>query len=84
MTLRSSARTRQPDIPLSFDQALQAPRGFVFLVAALIVAVSRVYVGTHYVGDVLGGASTGIIAVFLARAIYWKDTRLDRFLTSRL
>jgi undecaprenyl-diphosphatase len=59
-------------------------RSFVFLVAAIIVAASRVYVGTHYVGDVLGGAGTGIVAALLARALYWKDTRFDRFLTSIL
>jgi undecaprenyl-diphosphatase len=57
-------------------------RGFAFLIAALMVAASRVYVGTHYVGDVLGGAGTGIIAALLVRAVYWKDTRFDRFLTS--
>ena len=33
-------------------------QGVVFAVCATFVAVSRVYVGTHYVGDVLGGAMT--------------------------
>ena len=34
-------------------------RGFVFLAAAVLLAVSRVYIGTHYVGDVLGRGATG-------------------------
>jgi undecaprenyl-diphosphatase len=34
--------------------------GAVFLILAAIVAVARVYVGTHYPGDVLGGALLGI------------------------
>src|SRR5216684_8388609 len=37
-------------------------RGLAFLAATLLVCVSRVYVGTHYVTDVLGGAATGILA----------------------
>jgi undecaprenyl-diphosphatase len=34
--------------------------GAVFLILAAIVAFARVYVGTHYPGDVLGGALLGI------------------------
>jgi undecaprenyl-diphosphatase len=58
--------------------------GMAFLAAALLVIVSRVYVGTHYAGDVLGGAVTGIIAAALVRVVYWKGTRADRFITSVL
>jgi undecaprenyl-diphosphatase len=42
-------------------------RGFVFLAAAVLLAVSRVYIGTHYVGDLLGGALTGTVAAFVVR-----------------
>lgn len=59
-------------------------RGFVFLAAALLLAFSRVYVGIHYVGDVAGGAVTGIVAAALVRSAYWEDTRADRFITSIL
>ncbi len=52
--------------------------------AAVLVAVSRVYIGTHYVSDVLGGAATGIVAAILVRALYREGTRLDRFVTSVL
>jgi undecaprenyl-diphosphatase len=59
-------------------------RGFVFLAAAVLLAVSRVYIGTHYVGDVLGGAVTGIVAAFVVRAAYREGSKLDRLVTSIL
>ena len=59
-------------------------RGGLFLAAAVIVAFSRVYIGTHYVGDVLGGALTGMLAAIVARWAYRRDTRLDMFLTGIL
>lgn len=58
--------------------------GLWFLVAAVLVTISRVYVGTHYVGDVLGGASTGIVAALLVRSLYREGTRADRMITSIL
>jgi undecaprenyl-diphosphatase len=59
-------------------------RGFGFLVAALIVRFSRVYIGTHYVSDVLGGALTGMAAAAVVRLVYWEGTRADRFITGIL
>lgn len=58
--------------------------GLWFLAAAVLIAISRVYIGTHYVGDVLGGAVTGIVAAILIRALYREGTRLDRLVTSIL
>jgi undecaprenyl-diphosphatase len=55
-----------------------------FLAAAALVAISRVYVGTHYIGDALGGAVTGIAAALLVHTFYREATRLDRFITSIL
>lgn len=55
-----------------------------FLAAAAVIAISRVYLGTHYFGDVLGGAATGILAGILVRTFYREGTRLDRFVTSIL
>ncbi|QKC80977.1 phosphatase PAP2 family protein [Mesorhizobium sp. NZP2077] len=56
-------------------------RGFGFLAAALLIGLSRVYLGTHYVSDVLGGAMTGFLAAALVRLAYRENTRLDRLIT---
>lgn len=56
-------------------------RGAAFLAAALLVACSRVYVGTHYASDVVGGALTGVLAAALVRGLYRQGTRLDLMLT---
>lgn len=56
-------------------------RALGLLTGALLVCVSRVYVGTHYVTDVLGGAATGIIAAAAVRSLYWEGTWADRFVT---
>jgi undecaprenyl-diphosphatase len=58
--------------------------GLGFLAAAVLVAFSRVYLGTHYAGDVLGGAATGIVAAIIIRAAYQENTRLDRLVTGIL
>src|ERR1700730_12049652 len=51
-------------------------RGLAFLAAAVLLAVSRVYVGTHYVGDVLGGVVTGLVAAILVRVAYREGSKL--------
>jgi len=58
--------------------------GLWFLAAALLMMVSRVYVGTHYAGDVFGGALTGITAAGLIRVFYREGTRADRLITGIL
>ena len=59
-------------------------RRTLFLLLAVLVSLSRVYVGTHYVGDVAGGAVTGLAAAMAAAALYTHDTRLDRIVTGLL
>jgi undecaprenyl-diphosphatase len=59
-------------------------RGLAFSAGATLVCLSRVYVGTHYAGDVLGGAATGIVAASAVRWLYWEGTWTDRFVTSIL
>jgi undecaprenyl-diphosphatase len=51
---------------------------------AVIVCWSRIYVGTHYLTDVLGGAATGFTAALAVTVVYWRDTALDRFITGIL
>lgn len=59
-------------------------RGLAFLAGALLVCVSRIYVGTHYFSDVLGGAMTGLLAAVAVRGVYWEGTRVDRLITEIL
>jgi undecaprenyl-diphosphatase len=59
-------------------------RSLVCLAGALLVCVSRLYVGTHYLTDVLGGVATGIIAAAAVRSFYWEGIWADRFITKIL
>lgn len=66
--------------------ALQAlpGRSFLFLAVAVLIAWSRVFVGTHYASDVIGGACTGIVAALVVCLAYREGTRLDRLATGIL
>ncbi len=59
-------------------------RGVLYLAAAAVLAFSRVYVGTHYVGDVLGGAGVGIVNAVMVRLSYREGSKFDRLVTSIL
>lgn len=59
-------------------------RGLFFLTVALLVSFSRIYIGTHYASDVLGGAVTGLIAAIVVRAAYREGNSMDRRLTDVL
>jgi undecaprenyl-diphosphatase len=59
-------------------------RGLGLLICALFVCWSRIYVGTHYFTDVLGGAATGLLAALAVRVLYREGTRLDRLITGLL
>jgi len=68
-------------ITMTFAVSNMPKRAFWFGLAALTVAISRVYVGTHYASDVLGGALTGAFAAALLPSLYARGTRVDRFIT---
>lgn len=59
-------------------------QGLAFLAAAVLLAVSRVYIGTHFLGDVLGGAITGAAAAAAVKAAYREGTRADHLITGML
>jgi undecaprenyl-diphosphatase len=59
-------------------------RGFAFLGGAFLIGLSRIYVGTHYLTDVLGGFVTGVIAAAAVSGLYWEGTRLDRLVSNIL
>jgi undecaprenyl-diphosphatase len=69
-------------IAATFAVSNMPKRAVWFGLAALTIAISRVYVGTHYVSDVLGGALTGAFAAALLPSLYVRGTRVDRFITS--
>ncbi len=61
------------------------PRRTAALAAvALLICWSRIYVGTHYLTDVLGGMATGIVGAAIVRLGYREGSRLDRFATGIL
>ena len=53
----------------------------ILLFFAILISASRIYIGTHFVSDIVGGAVTGILAAGVVLWIYREDTRADRFLT---
>ena len=59
-------------------------RTLLFGLLALLICWSRIFVGTHYLTDVLGGSLTGVIAAMLAWVFYREGSRLDRFATGIL
>lgn len=59
-------------------------KALCFFAGALLVVCSRVFVGTHYVSDILGGISTALVGAGLVRVAYREGTRLDRWVTGIL
>ena len=58
--------------------------GALFLAAAILISVLRIYIGTHYFSDVVGGAAAGTVAAGAVWWVYKEGTRADRFLTGLL
>ncbi len=48
------------------------------LALAVLISLSRIYVGVHYPTDVLGGALLGIVCAFLAQFLYEFLTKLHQ------
>jgi undecaprenyl-diphosphatase len=63
--------------------ARRVRRGWKFLLAAIMLAASRLYVGTHYLSDVLGGAFTGAMAAVMCVGALKQDSKVVR-LASRI
>jgi undecaprenyl-diphosphatase len=59
-------------------------RGIATMAVALLISVSRVYVGTHYATDILGGIGVAAVATTLVHLFYREGTRIDRAVTAML
>lgn len=73
----------QPRLPLPLRSCSTAYLSVlcIFIAADVIVSFSRIYVGTQYASDVLGGTLTGVVASARFRMPYWNGTRTDRAIT---
>lgn len=64
---------------LLFYKYLYRPLGIAALLAAFLIAFSRLYLGVHYPMDILAGAAAGAFAAYLAPRIvkrFWKKADL--------
>ncbi|HWJ74083.1 MAG TPA: phosphatase PAP2 family protein [Kaistia sp.] len=59
-------------------------RAVLFGILSLLVCASRIYVGTHFVSDVIGGAATGLIAAVIVHFAYREGSKADRLVTGLL
>ncbi len=73
--------SKSPDWSFPSDHATAT---LLFGLLALLICWSRIFVGTHYLTDVLGGSLTGLVAAMLVWVFYRKGSRLDRFATAIL
>lgn len=80
----SDHATASMSVVAAFAMQRLPRRASGFLLLALMVCGSRIYIGTHYFTDVLGGACTGILGAVLVRLGYREGSRLDRFATGIL
>jgi undecaprenyl-diphosphatase len=69
-------------IAATFALSNERNRAVAFLIAALVISWSRVFIGTHYLSDVLGGAVIGIGVAVVVTTLYPKGSRVDRWLTN--
>jgi undecaprenyl-diphosphatase len=50
------------------------------LIAAILIGFSRIYIGTHYLSDVVGGAVTAAASEAIVALLYRKASWVNRAL----
>jgi len=80
----SDHATASMSVVMAFALQRLPRRTRVLLAMAFLVCLSRTFVGTHYLTDILGGTATGVIAAIAVRILYRENSKLDRFATSIL
>jgi undecaprenyl-diphosphatase len=56
-------------------------RAAALFVVAFLVCWSRIYVGTHYLTDVVGGAVTGVVGASVSPLAYRENSWLNNLVT---
>lgn len=56
-------------------------RTLALLLMAVLIAWSRIYVGTHYLTDVLGGIATAVAAALVVCLFYRENSFIDKMIT---
>jgi undecaprenyl-diphosphatase len=56
----------------------------ILLVTAILISLSRIYVGTHFVSDIIGGAITWMLAAGVIVWVYREGCRADQYLKNIL
>jgi undecaprenyl-diphosphatase len=59
-------------------------RTIALFIMAFLICWSRIYIGTHYLTDVVGGAVTGVLGAIVVRLAYRENSRLDKLVTKIL
>ncbi len=69
-------------IAMSWQMLRRDALAWLFVAMTFLICLSRVYVGMHYVSDVLGGLLFAMAAVLAVKAVYKPNSKLDQWLTS--
>ncbi|MDG4883944.1 phosphatase PAP2 family protein [Mesorhizobium sp. WSM4884] len=80
----SDHATASMAIVAAFAMQALPRRTLALLAAALLICWSRLHIGIHYAGDVVGGAATGVAAALAVRLAYRENSRLGAFATKIL
>ncbi|KRB23895.1 phosphoesterase [Mesorhizobium sp. Root695] len=77
----SDLATATTAIVSAFAMQALPRRAAALFVVAFLVCWSRIYIGTHYLTDVVGGAMTGVVGASVTRLVYRENSWLDNFVT---
>lgn len=77
----SDHATAAISIVAAFAMQALPRRTIALLVMALLICWSRIYIGTHYLTDIVGGAITGVLGAIMVRLAYREKSRLDKLVT---
>lgn len=80
----SDHATASMAIVAAFAMQALPRRTLALFVVALVICWSRIFIGTHFFSDVIGGAVTAAIGAMAVRLAYRENSRLDAFATRLL